>query len=91
MTRAMTEQDLPPSPLATSPSDEIHTASWRVFRPVILRVKCTRCNVCWKFCPDEAIGFDADGFPVIRLEFCKGCGICAEECRPAAIRMEQEV
>ena len=91
MTRAMTEQDLQIFFFYYSASYEIYTASWRVFRPVILREKCTRCNVCWKFCPDEAIGFDADGFPVIRLEFCKGCGISAEECRPAAIRMEQEV
>ena len=90
MKAIVTERDLPASPLASAPSDLIHTASWRTFRPVIVREKCTRCNVCWKFCPDDAIDFDADGFPVIRLEFCKGCGICAEECRPDAIRMEKE-
>ena len=85
------EEDLPPSPLALRASDLIHTSSWRTIRPVILLDKCTRCNVCWKFCPDDAIGFDSNGFPVVRYEFCKGCGICAEECRPAAIRMEPEV
>jgi pyruvate ferredoxin oxidoreductase delta subunit len=26
----------------------------------------------------------------IDLEYCKGCGICAEECPPNAIRMVRE-
>lgn len=91
MSPTLVEEELPPSPLATVPSDVNPTASWRNLRPVIDRARCTRCNVCWKFCPDDAIGFDASGFPVIRLEFCKGCGICAEECRPTAIAMIKEV
>ncbi len=91
MTAAVVEEELPPSPLATAASDVLHTASWRTFRPIVTNARCTRCNVCWKFCPDDAIGFDADGFPVIRLDYCKGCGICAEECRPRAIEMVQEV
>ena len=91
MTAALQKVELPPSPLATVSSDVIPTASWRTIRPVVIVERCTRCNVCWKFCPDDAIGFDDHGFPVIRLEFCKGCGICAAECRPLAIRMEPEV
>ena len=78
------------TPLATVPSDTITTASWRTFRPVIDRNLCTRCNICWKFCPDVAIALDAEGFPVVRDAFCKGCGICAEECPPKAIAMERE-
>ncbi|HEY7589090.1 MAG TPA: 4Fe-4S binding protein [Thermoplasmata archaeon] len=85
-----TEEDLPEAPIAYEPSDVIKTASWRTFRPVIHLVKCTKCNVCWKFCPDNAIGFDGDGFPVIRLDYCKGCAICAEECKPRAIEMVKE-
>jgi pyruvate ferredoxin oxidoreductase delta subunit len=46
--------------------------------------------VCWKFCPDDAIAFDGVGFPVIRLDYCKGCAICAEECKPKAITMVKE-
>lgn len=85
------EEDLPPSPLATQSSRVLHTASWRTFRPVLLKDRCTKCNVCWKFCPDDAIAFDTEGYPAFDLEYCKGCGICAEECRPRAIEMVQEV
>ena len=90
MTAITTERQLPPSPLAVESSEAIQTASWRTFRPVIDLVHCTKCNVCWKFCPDDAIGFDAQGYPVIRLGYCKGCGICAAECHPKAIAMVQE-
>ncbi|HYK93799.1 MAG TPA: 4Fe-4S binding protein [Thermoplasmata archaeon] len=91
MTASSAVAKLPPAPLASEASDLIHTSSWRTIRPVVILEKCTRCNVCWKFCPDDAIGFDTNGFPTIRYEFCKGCGICALECRPGAIRMEAEV
>ncbi len=84
------EEDLPEAPIATVSSDVIHTASWRTFRPVIDLTLCTKCNVCWKFCPDDAIGFDGDGYPVVRLDYCKGCAICAEECKPKAIVMVKE-
>lgn len=85
-----TVEDLPDAPLATEPSGTIKTASWRTFRPVIRLDACTKCNVCWKFCPDVAIELDKDGWPVVRLEHCKGCGICAEECKPKAIDMVKE-
>ena len=91
MSLPSTEEELTPAPVASLPSDIIHTSSWRTIRPVVTLEKCTRCNVCWKFCPDDAIGFDASGYPVIRYEFCKGCGICAEECRPGAVQMVPEV
>ena len=29
--------------------------------------------------------------PRVRLDYCKGCGICAEECKPKAIDMVKEV
>ncbi len=77
-------------PVATISSDVIHTADWRTLTPRITLAKCTRCNFCWKFCPDDAIEFDAAGFPVIRTDYCKGCGICAAECPPRAIEMRAE-
>ncbi len=91
MSEATDMVTLPPSPLASVPSEVHHTESWRTFRPVVLLEKCTKCNVCWKFCPDNAISFDPNGYPVIRVEYCKGCGICAEECLPGAIEMVKEV
>ncbi len=81
---------IPEGPLAATPSTVLHTAAWRTLTPVIHLEKCTRCNFCWKFCPDDAIGFDPNGFPVVRLEYCKGCGICAEECPPRTIEMLAE-
>ncbi len=77
-------------PLASVPSDAIRTESWRTRRPVIHLEKCTRCNLCWKFCPDLAIRLDESGYPTPRAEYCKGCGICAEECSPGAIDMIPE-
>jgi 2-oxoacid:acceptor oxidoreductase gamma subunit (pyruvate/2-ketoisovalerate family)/2-oxoacid:acceptor oxidoreductase delta subunit (pyruvate/2-ketoisovalerate family) len=80
----------PEGPMATLPSETIHTAAWRTFTPVIHLERCTKCNFCWKFCPDDAIEFDASGFPKIRMEYCKGCGICAVECPPKTIEMIAE-
>lgn len=77
----------PFAPMATVGSDTLHTSSWRTLRPVIDRTKCTRCSFCWKFCPDNAIDLDPEGYPVIRDVHCKGCGICAVECPPDAIEM----
>jgi 2-oxoacid:acceptor oxidoreductase gamma subunit (pyruvate/2-ketoisovalerate family)/2-oxoacid:acceptor oxidoreductase delta subunit (pyruvate/2-ketoisovalerate family) len=81
---------LPDGPVAYIPSSVLHTSAWRTMRPVIHLEKCTRCNFCWKFCPDDAIEFDPAGFPVLRPEYCKGCGICAEECPPRTIEMVVE-
>jgi pyruvate ferredoxin oxidoreductase gamma subunit len=78
---------IPEGPLATVPSSSIRTASWRTLTPEIDLAKCTKCNFCWKFCPDDAIEFDARGYPVIVLDSCKGCGICANVCPPKTIAM----
>ncbi len=81
---------LPEGPMASESSERYHTADWRTLRPVIHLEKCTRCNFCWKFCPDDAFSFDAEGYPVLRTDYCKGCGICAVECPPRAIEMVEE-
>jgi len=80
----------PDGPVASISTRTLPTAGWRTFRPVVHNERCTRCNFCWKFCPDAAIGFDADGYPVIDLDHCKGCGICAAECPPTTIEMVAE-
>jgi pyruvate ferredoxin oxidoreductase delta subunit len=38
------------------------------------------------YCPDGAISEDLD----VDLDFCKGCGICANECPKKAITMVRE-
>lgn len=50
---------------------------------------CNLCGNCWLFCPDMSI-LESDGHLEIDYEFCKGCGICAEECPRAAIQTEEE-
>jgi len=77
----------PEGPMASISSEVNHTAAWRTFTPQIHLERCTKCNFCWKFCPDDAIEIDEHGFPVIRLAYCKGCGICAAECPPKTIEM----
>ncbi|RLF11150.1 MAG: 2-ketoisovalerate ferredoxin oxidoreductase [Thermoprotei archaeon] len=68
------------------------TAGWRVFTPVIDEKKCTKCYLCWAFCPENAIKIADDGFPKTDYRYCKGCGICSNECPAKAITMiRQEV
>jgi Pyruvate/2-oxoacid:ferredoxin oxidoreductase delta subunit len=42
------------------------------------------------FCPDASIRQRDDGFYEADLDYCKGCGICARECKPGAISMVEE-
>jgi 2-oxoacid:acceptor oxidoreductase delta subunit (pyruvate/2-ketoisovalerate family) len=65
------------------------TGEWRVMRPAVDAARCSRCGVCWKFCPDVAIAL-IDGLPHINYDYCKGCGVCAEECPRKCIRFEFE-
>lgn len=62
------------------------TGGWRSFRPVRDKEKCTKCGLCWKFCPDNAINEDFD----VNYDYCKGCGICANICPFKAIKMVKE-
>jgi pyruvate ferredoxin oxidoreductase delta subunit len=66
------------------------TGSWRTFRPEIDYSKCTRCTLCWVYCPDAAITRLEDDSPKIDYDYCKGCGVCANECPVKAITMHKE-
>ncbi|MCK4472424.1 MAG: 4Fe-4S binding protein, partial [Anaerolineae bacterium] len=63
---------------------------------------CNLCDTCLIFCPDVAIvrtpplspptfGGDEGGGYEINYDYCKGCGICAEECPRYAISVEEEL
>ena len=71
------------------------TGDWRNKYPVFDHSKCTpaktgkaSCFICWSFCPDAVISKTIP--PAVDLEYCKGCGICAEECPAGAIIMTLE-
>lgn len=67
------------------------TGFWRTFRPVIALSKCTGCLLCWIFCPEGCIKRGEKDMPEVDYDYCKGCGVCANECRLGAITMEREV
>lgn len=51
---------------------------------------CVRCGLCYIFCPDAAIKRGDDGYYEANLDYCKGCGICHQECWFGAISMTEE-
>ena len=71
------------------------TGDWRSSRPVMAPELCLAvkqgkavCQLCWVYCPDACISKGVG--PTIDLEYCKGCGICAEMCPSDAIEMQPE-
>ena len=66
------------------------TGDLRSQRPVYNQDRCIRCGTCYVFCPDMAIKILADGYVEHDLYYCKGCGICVEECPTDAITMVDE-
>ncbi|MEM3433506.1 MAG: 4Fe-4S binding protein [Candidatus Methanomethylicaceae archaeon] len=71
-------------------SVEFDVTAWRTFRPVFDKSKCTKCGMCWIFCPEGAIKINDDGTYDVDLSFCKGCGICQRACAVKAITMVKE-
>ena len=71
------------------------TGEWRNTLPVIDEEECIpvrqnrpSCFLCWLYCPDAVIN---KTIPVqIDLEYCKGCGICAQVCPVQAVTMVHE-
>jgi len=52
---------------------------------------CFSCDNCYALCPDDAvIKLGPPGEYAIDLDYCKGCGICVEECPAGAITMVPE-
>lgn len=84
-------KEIPIGGVVTEPgsSVEYETGTWRSFRPVVDQEKCTRCMFCWVYCPDGIVRLKDEKIE-IDLKYCKGCGICAEECPRKAIEMVEE-
>jgi len=67
-------------------SVQVRTGLWRTLRPVVDTERCNKCHwLCGTQCPDGAISPDAEGFPVIDYDHCKGCLVCVAVCPRHAI------
>lgn len=70
------------------------TYVWRDgLKPKWIKNNCTNCLLCFVNCPDHAIKVDKEGnMAGHNLNYCKGCGICAQICpaKPKAIEMKKE-
>lgn len=76
---------------APATSEAVPTGLWRVVRPVVDLSRCRRCAwICSTLCPDGTISVDAEGFPVIDYQHCKGCLVCASSCPAHAIQAVPE-
>jgi len=83
---AIGEQTTPAGKVGVGSMVENKTGSWKVFQPKYDKEACTMCLTCWWACPEgciyrtkEKLDFD--------MSYCKGCGICANECPADAIEM----
>ena len=84
-------KDLPLAGVCWIPSTDYKTGDWRSYKPIWNSEKCTRCIFCHIYCPDGAIKHDPETNNIIHnYNFCKGCGICANECPADAIEMVME-
>lgn len=57
------------------------TASYRTGKmPQFDETTCIHCFFCWVYCPDKAITIENENVTGINYDYCKGCGICVNEC-----------
>ncbi len=80
-----------PGAVITEPGSSIKnkTGGWRSMRPIVDKNKCTKCGICWMFCPDNAINVAKTG-AAVDYDYCKGCLICVQVCPVKAIVMKKE-
>jgi len=66
----------------------------RGFKPVFTPEHCINCFFCWVFCPENAIIIGYEKVVGINYDYCKGCGICENECpvqkKPLPLVMVEE-
>jgi pyruvate ferredoxin oxidoreductase delta subunit len=93
LTEAKGWRDIPEGISIIEPGSSVQfdVSAWRTHKPVIDQKKCTKCGMCWLYCPEPAIEIKEDGTYGIDLAFCKGCGICERACALKAITMVKEV
>ena len=84
-------KQIAPAGVCSKSSSSFLTGDWKTFTPIRDLEKCTRCLTCVIFCPDGAIRWIPEKKDIeFDMNFCKGCGICANECPTKAIKMKLE-
>lgn len=70
-------------------SEKLHANNdWRFERPTWDAAKCVRCGMCYIVCPDSAISQNAEGSYEANPDYCKGCGLCVQQCLTGCISLE---
>ena len=81
---------LPKGAVPYKSSKDYKTGDWGVAKPIMDRTRCTKCTLCHFFCPEGAITVRTDGYTEVNYDYCKGCGVCANECPVKCIKMEMK-
>lgn len=66
-------------------SVEFLTGDWRSMKPVWSPENCKNCLLCWVVCPDMAILVEDGKVKGFDYDHCKGCGLCAAQCKFKAL------
>jgi pyruvate ferredoxin oxidoreductase delta subunit len=84
--------DLPPASISFPIKGSAgKTGNWRTFRPVVNHEDCIQCYFCYMYCPEGVISINEDTKQVeIDYIYCKGCGVCANNCPKKCIEMKKE-
>jgi 2-oxoacid:acceptor oxidoreductase delta subunit (pyruvate/2-ketoisovalerate family) len=84
-------REIAPAGVCSKASTSFLTGDWKTYKPIRDPSKCTICLTCVLFCPDGAIRWHPEkGDIEFDFDYCKGCGICANECPTKAITMKLE-
>ena len=89
----LTWKDLEIGCIVTDPgsASAYESGTWRSQRPTYDFSRCIKCGICAMYCPEGCIAPNQDGHYEADMYYCKGCGICAEECWTRVITMAEEV
>jgi len=73
-----------------------YTGTYRKgIKPEFDETSCVNCFLCWLFCPESAFIKEGESIAGINYDYCKGCGICANECpvkqEPKPLEMKKEI
>ncbi len=86
----MKEKRLPSGLIKAGTSKAYKTGTWRSSRPIYDKKRCINCMLCVVYCPDDSIPSKKGIRNETNLEYCKGCGICAQVCPVKCLSMKPE-